>query len=326
MCILLTTIDHPQYPLILLNNRDEYFKRPTTLAHYRPIPKSTHQILSPLDEARVEKGTWIGVNTDGQIAVLLNYREGDARNFQGKMSRGILPTDYLASGISDDEWCQNLTLRVTRDGTKIKLEEIGGFSFVYGKVRLDPSTGHIQPLHIMTNRGHPGRIFNQDESYEGPHLDIAKKTTFGISNSLYYNPWKKVELGEVLVDEMVRLAVSEKWDREELVKRCFDVLSTDTYDKSVAEKGSWLEKVTELQNSILIPPLDTLASKETPVLGKYYGTRTQTVILVDRVGNIHYYERDLYSSDDLTRPARDRHYSFKFDLEPGTSPSLESVL
>lgn len=29
MCILLTTTSHPDFPLLLLSNRDEYFARPT---------------------------------------------------------------------------------------------------------------------------------------------------------------------------------------------------------------------------------------------------------------------------------------------------------
>ncbi|CUM68146.1 uncharacterized protein PRCAT00005863001 [Priceomyces carsonii] len=76
MCILLLTTRHPDYPLILLSNRDEFFRRPTKPAHFRELASGT-KILSPLDLGRPERGTWIGVTTSGRLAVLVNYREDD---------------------------------------------------------------------------------------------------------------------------------------------------------------------------------------------------------------------------------------------------------
>lgn len=76
MCILLTTTEHPDYPLVVLSNRDEFFKRRTGLAAYRVLDNHT-KVLAPLDLGRPEHGTWIGVTTTGKLAVLLNYREED---------------------------------------------------------------------------------------------------------------------------------------------------------------------------------------------------------------------------------------------------------
>lgn len=73
MCILISSIEHPDYPFILLSNRDEYFKRPTQRAHFKDYDGV--RVLSPLDLGRQEHGTWIAVNTDGKLAVLVNYRE-----------------------------------------------------------------------------------------------------------------------------------------------------------------------------------------------------------------------------------------------------------
>lgn len=74
MCIVLTTTNHPDYPFVLLSNRDEFYKRPTMPANFRDIGNDV-KLLSPLDLARQEHGTWIGVTTNGKIAVLVNYRE-----------------------------------------------------------------------------------------------------------------------------------------------------------------------------------------------------------------------------------------------------------
>lgn len=74
MCIAIASIEHPEYPFVLLSNRDEYFKRPTMSAHIRNVGEGI-KVLSPLDLERPEHGSWIGVTNKGRIAVLLNYRE-----------------------------------------------------------------------------------------------------------------------------------------------------------------------------------------------------------------------------------------------------------
>lgn len=85
MCIAIATTNHPEYPFILLSNRDEFFKRPTMPAHFRDVGNGV-KLLSPLDLARQEHGTWIGVTTNGKIAVLVNYRENDQRGMSNCQS------------------------------------------------------------------------------------------------------------------------------------------------------------------------------------------------------------------------------------------------
>ena len=80
MCIVILTTEHPEYPLVLLLNRDEFFKRPTERAKFRLVREGV-KILLPLDLARPEHGTWLGVSTDATLAVLINYSEkADTRN------------------------------------------------------------------------------------------------------------------------------------------------------------------------------------------------------------------------------------------------------
>lgn len=75
MCILLSSTEHPEFPFVLLSNRDEYFQRPTEPANLRYF--DGFDVLLPLDLGRAEHGTWIGVSSTGKIAVLVNYREDD---------------------------------------------------------------------------------------------------------------------------------------------------------------------------------------------------------------------------------------------------------
>ena len=312
MCILLSTTAHPDYPLIILSNRDEYLVRPTKLAEYRPLDNG-NKILSPLDMGRPEHGTWIGVSTDGKIAVLVNYREVDMRHSISKISRGVLPISYLSTSQLDEGWYNSM------DSTEF--EKIGGFSLLYGKIRMNPATGKINHLNILSNRGDPGKVFSNNIPVDDLHYEIGRKTTFGLSNSLYYQPWHKVQLGEILLHEAISDYSKFQWNEEKLVEECFGILSHDTYDEEVKNSGDWNAKLAELKNSIFIPPLNTDLEKNqsSHVMGNYYGTRTQVVILVDKVGNLNYYERDLHNGDCEELNIRKNHFKFKFDLYGKTS-------
>lgn len=90
MCLVaLAFHHHPNYPLVVVANRDEFYDRPASSARFWEDKPS---VLAGRDlEAG---GTWFGVNHYGHWATVTNYRGGGAG---GKMrSRGNLPTDFLA--------------------------------------------------------------------------------------------------------------------------------------------------------------------------------------------------------------------------------------
>lgn len=317
MCILISTTSHPDYPLIILSNRDEYLVRPTKLAHYRDLPNG-YKILSPLDMARPEHGTWIGVTTEGKIAILVNYRETDLTNQTSTISRGILPIDYLSTSKLDEEWYQSLD--------KNQVEKIGGFSLLYGKLSINSTSKKINHLNILSNRGDRGKVFLNHINVDDLHDEISKKTTFGLSNSLYYQPWHKVKIGEILLHGVVEESIKLNWSQSKLIEKCFSVLSYNTFDEKVQNSNLWHEKLIELQNSIFIPPLNTKMAQDTTnhVMGNYYGTRTQTIILLDKAGNLSYYERDLHPNDSPTQTIRSNLFQFKIDLHEHDGTKLDT--
>ena len=90
MClILLAWQAHPDYPLVVAANRDEFFVRPSApAAFWREAP----QVLAGRDlEAG---GTWLGVSREQRFAALTNYREGGKQSV-GARSRGALVADFL---------------------------------------------------------------------------------------------------------------------------------------------------------------------------------------------------------------------------------------
>ncbi|KAF8004557.1 hypothetical protein HF325_000014 [Metschnikowia pulcherrima] len=319
MCILISTTSHPDYPIIVLSNRDEFFARPTQLASARNLENGV-KIISPLDLGRSEHGTWIGVTSEGKIAMLLNYRE---KKFSvSKVSRGILPIDYLTSSLDEEEWYRTLEVNLTKsigDGEPVTLGDIGGFTLIYGKLQKDPLSGKLAPLNIMSNRGDRGKIHASVSDDTDQHSDIAKQEHFSVSNSLYYEPWAKANLGTELLAQVVSDAVNKDYTQEELTEACFQILSTNTYDPSIQHnKDEFSEaKLVELRNSIFIPPLDTAKASATPFDGasenRFYGTRTQTVIMYHKSGDIHYYERDLYDGDTNIQKVRYQHFVMHID-------------
>lgn len=89
MClIVLAWRAHPDFPLVVAANRDEFHARPAAPAEFW----SDHpEILAGRDlQAR---GTWMGVSRKGRFAAVTNYRGGTEPS--AKRSRGELVTGYL---------------------------------------------------------------------------------------------------------------------------------------------------------------------------------------------------------------------------------------
>lgn len=70
MCILFLAKNcHPDYPLIITANRDEYFERPTQASHFWD---DDSDLLAGRDLQA--GGTWMGLNRQRQLAALTNLR------------------------------------------------------------------------------------------------------------------------------------------------------------------------------------------------------------------------------------------------------------
>jgi len=105
MClIVIAWQQHSEYPLIVAANRDEYYDRPTELAHVWQQPPGllTTKILAGKDLSA--GGTWLGINDKGKFAAVTNYREGIPET--QPHSRGELTTDYLNSSMPPEQYAQ----------------------------------------------------------------------------------------------------------------------------------------------------------------------------------------------------------------------------
>jgi len=90
MCLLVLAIDrHPEYKLVLAENRDEFFNRPTEVARFWD---DHPEMLAGRDLER--GGSWFGVTRSGRWAVVTNYRDLHHR-IDSRFSRGGLVSRYL---------------------------------------------------------------------------------------------------------------------------------------------------------------------------------------------------------------------------------------
>lgn len=92
MCLILFAYQyHPEYPLVLAANRDEFHSRPTApLGFHGP----SHELLCGRDLEG--GGTWLAAARSGRIAGLTNYRELE-RHGPGAPSRGLLASSCVLS-------------------------------------------------------------------------------------------------------------------------------------------------------------------------------------------------------------------------------------
>jgi uncharacterized protein with NRDE domain len=155
MClILLAWHAHPDYPLVVAANRDEFFARPSALAAFWP---QAPDVLAGRDlEAG---GTWLGITRQQRFSALTNYREG-GKPRPDAPSRGALVADFLAGDADPEDYLAALAARGA---------DYNGFNLFVGDGRR---------LGYYSNRG------------DGPRW--LTPGIYGLSNHLLDTPWPKL--------------------------------------------------------------------------------------------------------------------------------------
>lgn len=99
MCLIALACNvHPDYPLLLVANRDEFHARAAApLAWWTDAPS----VLAGRDLA--EGGSWLGASRSGRVAAVTNVRDPTTA-VRGAQSRGRLVADFLAASTSADDF------------------------------------------------------------------------------------------------------------------------------------------------------------------------------------------------------------------------------
>lgn len=156
MCLITFAFQqHPDYPLIVAANRDEFYQRPTAAAHFWDEQPSIYA-----GRDREAGGTWMGVNRQGRFAALTNYRQGDASTKSKASSRGQLCQQLLQHSDSTEQILKTIDQRA---------HQFSGFNLL---------AGNSQQLYYSSN--------------QGVKTTALAPGIYGLSNGLIDSNWPKV--------------------------------------------------------------------------------------------------------------------------------------
>jgi len=158
MCILFIAVNqHPDYPLIIAANRDEFHERPTAQSHFWP----DHKMLLAGRDLRAQ-GTWMGMNRNGRISALTNVRDPQ-KILPEATSRGELVTHFLLNNDSQNKYLD--TLQMTKDN-------YNGYNLLFGD-------------------WHDLWVYNNHTD----QIDKLRPGFYGLSNADLNSPWPKINQG-----------------------------------------------------------------------------------------------------------------------------------
>ncbi|MFO7552547.1 MAG: NRDE family protein [Haliea sp.] len=185
MCLIVFAWQvRPDFPLVVVANRDEFHRRPTAPSGFWP---EHPQLVAGRDlEAG---GTWMGVTRQGRFAAITNYRD-PSRSLPAARSRGELPLAFLTGSDTPERFLQQLADRAG---------DYAGFNLLVG------SGEHLWYFSNSSGENRPRAL--------APGL-------YGLSNARLDTPWPKLELARsrlapllatpALSHEALRRAVSDR--------------------------------------------------------------------------------------------------------------------
>jgi uncharacterized protein with NRDE domain len=154
---------HPDYPLILAANRDEFHARPARKAHWwpdRPLLFGGRDLQAG--------GTWLAISRNGRFATVTNFQDIKPPSPDCR-SRGLLVTGFLDGDLAPRDYLAT-----------IEQDRYPGFNLIVGTP---------EEAAYLSNRGDGLREL-------GPGL-------YGLSNALLDGPWHKVERTRDRLDTML---------------------------------------------------------------------------------------------------------------------------
>lgn len=181
MCLILIAHQyHPDLPLVVAANRDEYHARPARAARFWPEQPG---LLAGKDLSA--GGTWLGIHRNGRFAAVTNFREPGLTT--GEWSRGALCTHFLQGEMSAEAYIQQLTPDAHR---------YGGFNLVIGE---GGQLWYFSNQEMRARQLSPG--------------------IYGVSNGLIDEPWPKVVSGKRVLATMLTQGSSAEAYLEMLADR-----------------------------------------------------------------------------------------------------------
>ncbi|XP_051888325.1 transport and Golgi organization protein 2 homolog [Pristis pectinata] len=230
-------------------------------------------ILSGLDmEKGREGGTWLGISKKGKCAALTNYLQPVIN--MDALGRGYLVPNFLTQDMDGLTYLK-----------KISLE--GHLYNGFNLLTVDFSNTKGDMMCYYGNRS------DQEPRVLDPGI-------YGLCNSLLDTPWKKLVNGKKLFTETIKKSCA--LSPENLTQELLNMLNNEEYQLPVTD-------IEEQGQDFIRPILEEFSALF--IRTSFYGTRTNTVILVDAKGHVTFTERCLLKPDTNQWKVS----SYQFELE-----------
>ncbi|XP_055861442.1 transport and Golgi organization 2 homolog [Biomphalaria glabrata] len=269
------------YKLILANNRDEAWNRPTQKANFW----NNGHCISGLDLMQDRAGgTWLGMNKDGQIGALLNILGQQDHTKEG---RGFLVSDFISGKKDIHNYAEEIL---------DKKDNYNGFNLVLFDLSKQEDFLPAKPVFVSNTLNYFSCI---------NYRSLPSNTFFGVSNSPLEFPLQKVVQGRQKFGQIVSKypKVSTK---DLLLENLLQLMSDKTQllpdpvlEKAGTSVGYSPDRIGQQSAINVISPQAR------------YGTRTSTIILVDGANNVDYVERtvDPENTDSTISTVIHQHFS-----------------
>ena len=245
---------HPQFPLVVAANRDEFYARPTrAAAWWADAPELWAG--RDLDGG----GTWMGFTRRGRVALLTNVRE-PGHEQPGAITRGALVAEYLRGDGPPGRYLAHVAEQRAR---------YNGFNLVCGSLGSAGKAPSLWGLHHAHGGADPaGRVVR------------LRAGLHGLSNAAFGTPWPKVS---GLVRD-VGAALGEHRQADTLAPALLAALAdhAEAPDALLPDTGVGLDWERRLSARFIGGAGARAAG---------YGTRASTVLLVGADGEVRVEER-----------------------------------
>jgi len=327
MCIgLIVLSPDPSAPVLVLNNRDEFYARPTSalasVTFDSTVCASDQKEVTVFCGRDLERGgTWFGATPHSEATVppadqgtrfgfLTNYREVQPASSNGAPSRGDAILGWLQSKDSPEEYLAGLDLSVHN-----------GLNLVIGLV----GQGALPRVFVTSNRGvntaDPARFEPCSYCPKGATYAVRARISpgesmcFAVSNGPLGAPWPKVLRLEALIAKAM-----EKLGDTDGDEAFFDAMR-DTLGLELEAPLPMCLQTTGVGEAIE-RALGSVFIEPTSLGGQVYGTRSTTLLRIESGGlPIHMQERT-YHLDEQSTSCNDRSGEAEKDNRAATIPGL----
>lgn len=258
MCLILFAWkSHPDYPLVVAANRDEFYERDTEQMHWWV---DHPHVLAGKDKADVlgTPGTWLGFSKTGRFAALTNVRAPSEKNPDAR-TRGEIASMYLTGKDRPNEFIQS----------KAKsFQQYNGFNLLMADLS-DPVNAQ---MHWVSNRLMMGQNIRPRKIFPEQSLTPG---VYGLSNAMLDTPWPKVNHRIAAFAQTLAMDSGELKNADHYLKVLADAHQASDHElPSTGVSRDW-EKA-------LSPAFIKTSS---------YGTRSSTVLRVRKDGTFEMVER-----------------------------------